>query len=117
MAFEDDLFDVGLNAFAGEIDEISLHEAEPSSGSDEVSGGSYARQTPTWSPAENGSVSTDGNITFDVPGGSTVAWVGLWGSEGNPWYGAIATDETESFGADGQFTLTAVTITMVNETS
>lgn len=118
MAFEDDLFDVGLNAMAGEIAEISLHSVtEPSGGSDELSGGSYSRQTPTWAPAENGSVTTDGNLVFDVPGGSTVRSVGLWASAGATWYGSIALDQEESFGADGQLTVTAVTITLANETS
>jgi hypothetical protein len=59
----------------------SLHSAYSSSGSNELTGGSpsYARQAVTWSSAGSGSkVSASVAGNFNVPAGSTVAFVGLW---------------------------------------
>lgn len=115
--FETDLFDVGLDAMAADLVSVSLHEATPVGGSNEVSGGTYTRQTPQWAPADTGVVGIDSSLVFDVPGGSTLTAVGLWADDGGPvWMGYIDLDDEESFGADGQFTVTALTITAANET-
>ncbi len=114
--FEDDLFDIGLDAMAAAIVQVSLHETQPVAGSAEVSGGNYTRQIPQWSPAEGGTVGIDANLEFEVPGGTTIAYVGLWGVD-EEWYGSIPLDNTEQFGADGQFTVTALTITASNQSS
>jgi hypothetical protein len=55
----------------------SLHTADPgSTGTSEVTGGSYARQSITWGTPATGSVS-GGTITFNVPAG-TFTHIGYW---------------------------------------
>ena len=58
----------------------SLHTADPGlNGANEVTGGvpAYARAIPTWAPGTvDGTVTA--TVTFDVPGGVTVNFVGLW---------------------------------------
>lgn len=115
MALTNGLFNTGLDAMVGTADSVSLHESDPDpSGTNEVSGGSYARQTPTWDAASGGAVSISSSISFDVPGGSTVAYVGLWDSTGPTWKGSIELSASESFSGDGTFTVTSMTITLSN---
>lgn len=59
----------------------SLHSAYSATGASELTGGSpaYARQAVTWSAA-SGSSKASASVAgaFNVPAGSTVAFVGLW---------------------------------------
>jgi hypothetical protein len=58
----------------------SLHSAYSSTGINELTGGSpaYARKAAVWDPASVGAKATNGNIVFDVAGGSTIRFVGFW---------------------------------------
>lgn len=60
----------------------SLHSADPAgTGANELTGGSpaYARKAVTWAGSSGGQViSATTAQVFDVPAGSTVAFVGLW---------------------------------------
>lgn len=59
----------------------SLHSAYSSTGANELSGGSpaYAREAVTWSAASGSSkASASVAAAFNVPGGTTVSFVGLW---------------------------------------
>lgn len=59
----------------------SLHSAYSATGANELTGGSpaYARQAVTWSAASGGSKSSASVAgAFNVPAGSTVAFVGLF---------------------------------------
>lgn len=58
----------------------SLHTAYSTTGTNEVTGGSpaYARKAITWNTASSGSKLSSSSPTFDVPGSTTVAYVGLW---------------------------------------
>lgn len=58
----------------------SLHTAYSASGANEVTGGSppYARQALTWSAAASNSKSLTGSYTWNVPGSTTVYWVGFY---------------------------------------
>lgn len=93
----------------------SLHTATPnSSGSNEVSGGSpaYARKALTWSAAATGSKATSNTPVFDVPAGTTVAFVGMWSLvTGGTFYGYWdVTDEV--FAGQGTYTLNASTVAL-----
>lgn len=117
MSFENSLFNTGLDAMAGAITSVSIHTDDPgATGANEVSGGSYTRQTPSWAAASGGSVSTDSNLTFDIPGGNTTEYAGLW-SSGPTWEGSILLSDPETFTGDGQLTITQIIINMVNEGS
>ncbi len=59
----------------------SLHSDAPGeSGDYEISGGSpaYARQPVAFAASTTGSVTISAPVTFDVPAGAQVAFVGLW---------------------------------------
>lgn len=89
-------------------DALSLHTSNPgSSGLYEVVGGSYARKAPTWGASSNGTKSLSAAVTFDVPAGVTVAYVGFW--RAGVYYGYIPIQQ-ESFNNNGTLTLTAGTI-------
>jgi len=58
----------------------SLHSAYSTTGTSELTGGSpaYARKAATWGAATSRSKATSAFMVFDVPGSSTVRWVGFW---------------------------------------
>jgi hypothetical protein len=58
----------------------SLHTAYSATGANEVTGGSpaYARKALTWAAASGRSKAISSGVTFDVPAGTTVRWVGFW---------------------------------------
>jgi hypothetical protein len=57
----------------------SLHSAYSATGTNEVSGGSYARQAATWSAASGGSKSLTTTLpSFSVPASTTVEYIGFW---------------------------------------
>lgn len=68
-------------------DKMSLHTAYSATGINEVTGGSYARQTITWAAAAARSKASSGNIDFPVPAATTVAWIGVWNSAGTVFRG------------------------------
>ena len=73
----------------------------------EISGGSYARQAVTWVDDGTGVMRPSGDLTFDIPGGSTVAeWRGFDALTGGTDYGG-ADLTPESYAGDGTYTLLA----------
>lgn len=90
MAFTPLVRDSMLNAIVGVpavavATHASLHSAVPdANGSSELSGGSpaYARKPISFSPASAGRLvkAASPTVVFDVPAGSTAAFVGLWTS-------------------------------------
>jgi hypothetical protein len=96
-------------AFAVAQTYASLHTANPGdTGANEVSGGSpaYARKAINWNAATGGTIDDSTAPVFDVPAGTTVAFVGLWDAltVGNFLGYADVTDE--AFAAQGTYTVT-----------
>lgn len=86
---------------------ISLHTADPSTtGTNEVTGGTYARVATTWGTVTAGST-TGSAATINVPSGTTITHWGLWtaGTAGTFYYGG-ALAASEVFGAAGTYALT-----------
>lgn len=115
MAFTNTLLNYGLDGMAEVVGEVSLHSANPgTSGTDEISGGTYERQEPSFNAATDASVSIDSILTFEVPGGGTVvSWVGLWDAA-EVFLGGIELNTEETFEGDGQFAVTSLTINASN---
>lgn len=62
------------------LDQASLHSAFPgTTGANEISGGSYARQTIVVNASSGGIRALNASVAFSVPA-STVRWVGFWDS-------------------------------------
>lgn len=69
------------------IREASLHTGFPgTTGASEVSGGApaYARKAITFNIASGGSSDSSNAPVFDVPGSTTIQYVGYWSSPGSP---------------------------------
>jgi hypothetical protein len=94
----------------------SLHTAAPgATGINEVTGGSpaYARKALTWGAVSTGSVALAATLpTWDVPAGTTVAYVGLFSLvTGGTFYGYWdVTDEV--FAGQGTYSLTSGSISL-----
>ena len=95
------------------VDRLSLHNGDPgaSGTANELSGGSpaYARQTCVFNAASGGERLLNANVTFDVPA-DTVAYVGFWDYNGGSYVFHGSDPVTnETFGAQGQYIVTATT--------
>ena len=114
MSLENTLKDIGLDAMAGEVGLLSLHDGDPGgTGTNELSGGApaYARKTPTWAAASGGSVDLSNSPVFDVPAGATVAHVGFWSADGSTWYGSDPVTN-EVYGDQGTYTVNSGSISI-----
>ena len=107
---------VALDALGDVAVYVSLHTADPgTTGTNEVTGGTpaYARKAAeAWASASGGSMSAYGtDPVFDVPA-CTVAYAGLWSaSTAGTFYGS-AQLTSETFSAQGTYTLTGFTISL-----
>ncbi len=97
-----------LNHLATQIATASLHSADPgTTGASELTGGSpaYARKAVTWNAAAASNIDQANAPVFDVPGGSTVAFVGYWSGEATPVFLGSDPVTAESYAAQGTYTL------------
>lgn len=81
---------------------VSLHTADPAgTGANEVTGGSYARQTASFTAAAGKATSNSADIDFaDMPA-VTVTHISLWDAEadGNVWWeGELTASKTTNSG-------------------
>lgn len=102
MGFNDTALNAAVNGIASAATYISAHTADPSTGgSNEVSGGSYARQQTTWGSASSGD-RVGSEVSIPIPASTTVTYWGLWSaSSGGTFYGGFALGASEVFGAAG----------------
>ncbi|WP_435109913.1 phage tail fiber protein [Nocardiopsis synnemataformans] len=116
MAFHVVALDRTLEGLVSGAVSASLHTTDGgTTGADEITGGTYARQAVTWDPASGGQIDAGGQFTFDVPGGYTVTHLGLWDS-GGVWQGSIKLSTEESYGAAGTYTVLLVRVTQSDVT-
>lgn len=101
-----------VNGLKAAADRISAHTGDPgSTGTNEVAGGSYARQTTTWGTTSNGS-SVGSQVAIPIPAGTNVTHWGLW-SSGGTFHAGYALADNEDFGAAGTLSHTP-TLTATN---
>lgn len=102
-----------LDAFGTAYGYVSAHTADPGdSGTSEVTGGSYARVAITWSAASAGSKSASNSPVLNIPGGTTLAWLGLWSASTAGTFGGGADVTDEAYGGDGTYTVTSFTLSI-----
>lgn len=66
--------------YAAQVVVVSLHTGNPgSTGTNELTGGGYARQTLSWGTPAAGAV-TASPVSFNVPADTDVAYLGFWSS-------------------------------------
>jgi hypothetical protein len=83
-AFVDAGLEAMLDALAALLDEVSLHTAFSLTGTNEVTGGSYARQSITWNAAASGALNSSNAPSFSVPSGNTIRFVGYYDTVPSP---------------------------------
>ena len=97
------------------INFAKIHTADPgASGSEnEVTGGSYAGQTITWTPATAGNLDSSNQPTFEIPAGVTVSHYSLWsGGTAGTCLATGALSASEAFAGAGQYKLTDADINL-----
>ena len=83
--FLDSLFDGDAYVVPTDWD-VSLHTADPGeTGADEVAGGTYVRQLPSFSVAGSKSKTTDAEIEFTLMPACTITHLGVWGYYTDTW--------------------------------
>lgn len=95
------------------ITHASLHTADPgTTGTDEVTGGTYTREAITWNAASGGALDNNANPVFDVPAGTTITWVGFWSDVAAGTFYGSGDITDEAFASAGQYTLSDADITL-----
>jgi hypothetical protein len=93
---------------------FSLHSADPgATGANELSGGApaYGRKNGGWNAAAASSKTGPASLqTFDVPAGSTVAYVGYW-TAGVTFKGSRGLSASETYTGQVQYQLAAGAVT------
>ena len=90
------------------ITHASLHSADPGeNGENELTGGSYARVPVTFEAAANGRSNLSADVTFEVPAGSSVLYVGYWDAEIDGVFQGSDDVPQEDYTSDGQYILQA----------
>lgn len=113
MALTNDAKNAMLDELATLAVKASLHTADPTTvGDNEVTGGSYAKQSLTWNAAASGALDSSNQPQFDVPSGTTITHYGLWDNAGTTFYGGDALENQETFTGDGTYTLTDLDISL-----
>ncbi len=109
MSLQDNALNIMLDAFGTAAAYVSLHTDNPSTnGANEVSNGTYARQESNWDAADAGNLTNDAPIVFDVPGSTTIKFLGYWSADtGGTFYGSRALDADQTFATAGTYTIAA----------
>lgn len=115
MALETPVVNAAVDAATTLLAFASLHSANPGgTGTNELTGGSpaYARKAVVYDPATGGIGALDAALEFDIPSGSTVAYVGFWSAvSGGTWRGSDQLSAAETYTGQGVYRLTAASVT------
>lgn len=104
------LINIGVDAMVADVVSVSLHSADPgTTGANEVTGTGYARQVPTWGPAEGGTATTTAPMTFQVGAGNEVTHYGTWGADGT-FHGGKPVTVPGNFIGDGEYKLNSISL-------
>lgn len=93
---------------------MSLHTADPgSTGANEVTGGSYARQNAGYAAASGGACALSGSVSFTSMPAVTVTHIGIWDSAGTPqFFQGAALTSSQAVGAGNTLSITSATNTV-----
>lgn len=106
MAFTAAALNAMVDAAAALGAYISAHTADPgTTGANEVTGGSYARQLSTFASASSGSRSGS-QVTIPIPTGVTVTHVGIWSAASVGVFREGASITSQAFPSGGNLLLT-----------
>lgn len=114
MPWETGALDVMSDAMAADINAISIHTADPAgTGANEVTGGGYARQVPSWNAAGgDGTADLTTTLAFSGPASQAVTHYGCWA--GATFRGGFPLTGDLAFNASGELNVTEITIPLTN---
>jgi len=106
MSFVND----ATNSITSQITNISLHTGNPgTTGTNEVSGGGYARRAPAYSTAASGSADLSTTLEYNGPAnGGPVTFIGFW--KGSTFWQGRAVGTSRSFNSDGRLNLSSAPV-------
>lgn len=99
-----------FNAIAGHGGSLIKYIGLVNASGVELSGGSYARKSVSWTQASGGLIRPNADLIFDVPAGATVAgWRGYSAASGGTNYGGVdyASNKHQTFASQGSYKLLA----------
>lgn len=107
MGFTDAALNAGVDAVKALGTWISAHTGDPgTTGANEVTGGTYAREQTTWGAASSGDT-TGSQVSIDIPAGTTVTHWGIWSaSSGGTFRNGSEISPSEGFGSAGVLNIT-----------
>jgi len=89
------------------ITHVSAHSADPGeAGTNEISGGSYARKSITFSAADAGALDSSNVPVLDIPAGAEVEYLGYWSAETGGVFLASSAITKETYANPGTLTVT-----------
>jgi hypothetical protein len=99
------------DASAALVTHVSLHSADPgATGTNEVTGGGYARIAPTYGAAAAGVADISAALEFATPADQGVSHIGFWAT--STWLGGFArTSGDAAANAAGEYNVTSAPIT------
>jgi hypothetical protein len=108
MAFDAAARSVMVDAALGNVTAMGIHTGDPGTGADnEVTGGGYTRQAPSFDAAAGGTATLDAVVNFDGPANEDALFYTLWAGSTRYAKGAVTGDTT--FNADGKFRIASGT--------
>lgn len=106
MPYTNDAKNAMLNHLSTLAASVSIHTATPgTTGINEVTGGTYAKQTVTWNASAIGNLDSSNQPVFDIPAGTTITHFGIWNAAGTVFYGGELLSASETYTDAGTYTL------------
>lgn len=115
MAVHANALNLAADGIAENVTHLSLHtDTGGSNGSDEVTGGSYAKAEVggdfTYGAATGGIANLEDPVEFGGPAAATVTHLGFW--NGSDWLGSASLSAPKALTSSDTLTITAAPITV-----
>lgn len=95
-SFTDANIEAGLDARTNATEYLSAHTAFSTTGTNEVTGGAYARKLMGWDAATGRIADNTDAETLDIPAATTVRWLGRWSAVTvGTFYGMVPNGSTK----------------------
>jgi len=104
---------IALDALGTSGGFVALFNGDPSGAGNEISGGTYARQSVTWNAASGGNLDSSNVPTFDVPAGATVNYIAVYSASTGGTLLAYKDVPSETFTSAGTYAITDLDINLV----
>jgi|SRR5690606_23962212 len=110
MAVQNAALTRAATGLVANVTALSLHTAAGGgSGNNQLTGGDYEQEEPSYGSVSSGSANLSSSVTFGGPASSsTVTHLGFW--DGSTWLGSVALVEPRTLGPGDTLTVTSAPI-------